>query len=161
MHDKTLYEKLSLIDKVSSKICIFALILFAHQIVAFSQIKDNSPTANQEDDESTIEQIGPTSCDFLLVALDGDLYSKQKLDEDSKVIIIFRMHKRETQKHYNIRKEQLSNWFENRYPKRVIYAKGDVSNDYAGRADIYVNGKKAFIIKFGTRFMGICSGNRP
>lgn len=144
---------------IFKKCIIIALVLFASQITAFSQVKNTSPISNQDvDDESNIEQIGPTSCDTLLAALDG-FAANQKLDEDSKIIIIFRMHKRETLKHYNIRKKLLISWFENKFPKRVIYAKGDVSNDYAGRADIYVNGKKVFIIKFKTQFMGVCSGD--
>ena len=69
------------------------------------------------------------------------------------------MNKKENQIYYNARKKGLADWFENRFPKRVIYAKGDVNNDFGGRADIYVNRKKVFIIKFKTRFMGVCSGD--
>lgn len=159
MQDKFLHKEVFLVTKISPKIFTFVLILLAFQMMAFSQVKDDSSLINQElIDEANIFTTGPTNCESLSAELDGFLYSAQKLDEDSKVIIVFRMHRKETLKHYNIRRKQLSNWFERRYSKRVVYTKGDVINDL-GRADIYFNGKKVSVIKFRYGIMGVCSGD--
>lgn len=81
----------------------------------------------------------------------------KKLDEGSQIIIIFKLNKKETTKYYNSRRHDLETWFRNYYPNKYTITKGDSADDL-GRAEIYVNGKKSFIIEFAEKYPKLCKG---
>lgn len=136
-------------------------LLFVSQMIVFGQVKgkDNNLISKQEiEDESNIPSIGPANCESLRAFLESEILFNNKPNNDSKIIIILRLNKRETANYYNIRRKGLTFWFENYFPKRFVFAKGDVMDaiDDMGRADIYVNGKKSFIIFFQMKNRKIC-----
>lgn len=149
-----------------SKIYILANLLLTLNLLTFGQVKErnNISTSNQEieDDESNIPAAGPENCRALRVYLERYIVNGKKLDEGTKIIIILRLNKRETAKYYNIRRKAIADWFEQYFPKRVVLAKGDSMKalDDLGRADIYINGKKSFIINFKIKDTEICVGAR-
>lgn len=139
-------------------VCICLVLVF--QTLSWGQIRAETAPSNLTlniEEESDIPSIGPTSCESLRANLEMHIVEGKKIEVGSKIIIIFRLNKKEHTKYYDLRRKEIANWFERYYPKRVIFAKGDLTEDL-GRAEIYVNGKKSFIIKFKMNDPKVCFG---
>lgn len=139
---------------------VFGFFILIFYSLSFGQIRDKkniSVTKENKEDESNIPAIGPTNCESLRAYLETYVINGEKPEAESKLIVIFRLNRKENIRYYNLRKKVIIDWLERYYPKQVVFAKSD-SIDDLGRAEIYVNGKKSFIVKFKLSDSKVCFG---